>query len=449
MLLKNCTLLSLSPGSVEKADLRIQDGFITERKKKLLPRRDEEIVSLEGKFVLPGFVNAHTHLYSSLARGMAAPKKSPRNFLEILQYVWWKLDRALDDESIYYSALVGAIEAVQCGTTTLVDHHASPKAIPGSLDLIALAMEEVGLRGVLCYEVTDRGGKKERNAGLDENERFIQENSQNSMYRGMVGGHASFTLGNESLRLLGEMAERNNTGVHIHVAEDKCDVVDAKENYQCSVLERLEKHRIVRDDTILAHCIHLGLPEIKRVQNVGAWFAHNPRSNMNNFVGHAPIHLLGERTALGTDGFPADMFEEARSGFFKNNDMRYGMWDVSSKKQDMRYGIGDMSDKIQNVSFTGLLQGGQRLVSEKFNEEFGTLRKGSVADLVVVDYESPTPMTSDNVAGHFLFGMRSSMVDSVMINGNWILWNREFPGIDVAQVMKKAAVVTKRLWGKM
>ncbi len=442
MVLKNCTLLSLAPGLVEKADLRIENGFITERKKRILPKRGEEVVSFEGKFVLPGFVNAHTHLYSSLARGMGAPKKSAKNFLEILQYVWWKLDRALDDESIYYSALVGAIEAVQCGTTTLVDHHASPKAIPGSLDLIKLAMEEVGLRGVLCYEVTDRGGKKERNAGLEENERFILENKNNGMYRGMVGGHASFTLGNESLRLLGEMAERNSTGVHIHVAEDRCDVVDAVENYRCSVLERLEQARIVRDDTILAHCIHLGMPEIKRVQKVGAWFAHNPRSNMNNFVGHAPVHLLGDRVALGTDGFPADMFEEARTGFFKNQDMRYGMWDVNHTKRSS-------SKKIQDVSFTGLLQGGQRLVSEKFNVPFGTLHKGSVADLVVIDYQPPTPMTSDNVAGHFLFGMRSSMVDSVMISGKWILWNRVFPGLDVDAVMRKAAGVTAKLWEKM
>ncbi len=187
MVLKNCTLLSLSPGSVERADLRIEDGLIVERKKRLTPKRGEEVVSFDGKFVLPGFVNAHTHLYSSLARGMGAPRKSPKNFLEILQSVWWKLDRALDDESIYYSALVGAIEAVQCGTTTLVDHHASPKAIPGSLDLIKLAMEEVGLRGVLCYEVTDRGGKKERNAGLDENERFIIENKNNDMQEGREG----------------------------------------------------------------------------------------------------------------------------------------------------------------------------------------------------------------------------------------------------------------------
>ncbi|TAK59825.1 MAG: putative aminohydrolase SsnA [Bacteroidetes bacterium] len=459
MLLKNCTLLTFLPSAIEKADLRIENGFIVERKKNLVPKRNEEVINLEGKYILPGLVNAHTHLYSTLARGMRAPRKQPKNFLEILQLIWWKLDRALDDESIYYSALAGAIEAAQCGTTTLVDHHASPKAIKGSLDIIKQALEEVGLRGMLCYEVTDRGGMKERDAGLLENERFISTNRNNTMCRGLVGAHASFTLGNESLRLLGEMAERTNSGVHIHVAEDTSDCIDAEENYRCSVIERLEKNHILRRDSILAHCIHLGRPEIKNVQKHRSWFVHNPRSNMNNFVGHAPVHLLGERVALGTDGFPADMFEEARTGFFKNRDMRYEIWDVGKKFQvsgfksqgKMLEGRGSKFEKeqIHDVNLVGLLQGGQRLVSEIFKQDFGGLEKGSLADLLVLDYQSPTPMTKENLGGHFLFGMRSSMVESVMVNGKWIVWNRELPGVDVQSVIEKSAKIAKRLWEKM
>ena len=218
MLLKNTTCLTLSPPSIERIDVRIEDGKIISRAKKILPQRNEEVVDLKGKFLLPGFVNAHTHLYSSLARGMNAPKKTPQNFFEILKYVWWKLDEALDDESIYYSAIIGAIDAVKCGTTTLIDHHASPNAIAHSLNIIKEALEEIGLRGVLCYEVTDRGGTKKRDDGLKENERFLLANKTNKQFRGLVGAHASFTLSNDSLRLLGEMATRNNTGVHIHVA---------------------------------------------------------------------------------------------------------------------------------------------------------------------------------------------------------------------------------------
>src|SRR3972149_4156703 len=153
MLLKNATAIVLSPPAIDRVDLRIQGGKITEKKQVLLPMGGEEVVDLKGKFVMPGLVNAHTHLYSSLSRGMPGPKELPQNFLEILQKIWWRLDRALDDETIYYSALVGAIDAAQCGTTTLIDHHASPKAIKGSLDIIKEAMQQVGLRGVLCYEV--------------------------------------------------------------------------------------------------------------------------------------------------------------------------------------------------------------------------------------------------------------------------------------------------------
>ncbi|MBI3195171.1 MAG: putative aminohydrolase SsnA [Ignavibacteriae bacterium] len=442
MLLKNCTTIVLQSTIKEKVDVRIEKGKITEQKKRLLPRRGEEIIDLAGKIVIPGFVNAHTHLYSSLARGMSAPKIPPKNFLEILQKVWWKLDRALDDESIYYSALVGAIEAALCGTTTLIDHHASPKAIHGSLDIIKQAMEEVGLRGVLCYEVTDRGGKKERNEGLDENERFIQANKTNSQFRGMVGAHASFTLGNESLRLLGEMAEQNQTGVHIHTAEDKCDVVDAEENYRQSVAERLNQWNILKKESILAHCIHHSPNDFRIIHQHNCWLVHNPRSNMNNAVGHAPLQLFGERSALGTDGFPADMFEEGRTGFFKNQDMRYGMLDMSRKTQSS-------ITTHQSPDFSLLVTGGQKLVSEIFQEKFGTLREGSVADLMVLDYQSPTPMTKENLAGHFLFGMRSSHVESVMVGGKWIVWNREFPGIDVESIMSKARISAMKLWKRM
>ncbi len=432
MLIKNCTVLTLDPPSFEKADLRIEKGMITAKKKTLTPLRNEEIVDLEGKYVMPGLVNAHTHLYSSLSRGMPAPKKSPANFLEVLQYVWWRLDRALDEESIYYSALAGSIEAALCGTTTLIDHHASPNAIAGSLDLIKQGMEEIGLRGVLCYEVTDRGGMKKRDAGLKENERFIRTHRDHPLYRGLIGAHASFTLSNDSLRLIDEMAKRTQSGVHIHVAEDKADVTDAEENYRCGILKRLEQFHLLTESSILAHGVHLSASEIRTVAQYKSWLIHNPRSNMNNSVGYAPVPLFGRYTALGTDGFPADMFEEARAGFFKQQDAH-----------------SEAHVKQQNASMLSLLQGGQNLTGKLFGKQFGTLSAGSVADLTVLDYLPPTPLTKENLAGHALFGLRSAMVDSVMVNGKWIVWNRQMPGIDIQSVKEKAAVAAKKLWKKM
>jgi putative selenium metabolism protein SsnA len=427
ILLKNLTSVIVHPSFVESVDIRISNGKIVERGKTLQPKRGEEVYDLNGKIVMPGFVNAHTHLYSSLSRGMPMPKDSPQNILEILQKIWWKLDRALDEEAIYYSALVGAIDAIRYGTTTLVDHHASPKSIKGSLDIIKEAMEEVGLRGVLCYEVTDRGGKKERDLGLVENERFIRSNKKNSHFRGLVGAHASFTLSNESLRLCGELASKYKTGVHIHTAEDKCDVTDAEENYRSSVVDRLSQYHILKKESILAHCVHFTQKDFPRIHDAKCWMVHNPRSNMNNRVGYAPVHLLGERVAIGTDGFPADMFEEAKIGFFKRRD----------------------SGLQQSVDMNQLLHGGQRLVSEIFGKQFGTLAKGSVADLVVLDYSAPTPMTEKNIGGHFLFGMNSSMVESVMVGGKWVVKYRQVVCVDVQKVFEKASKVAKKLWGRM
>jgi cytosine/adenosine deaminase-related metal-dependent hydrolase len=209
--IENATTFHLFPPAIEQADIRIQTGQIVALGKELIPEPDEQIEDLDGRLVLPGFVNAHTHLYSTLARGMPGPREAPQNFLEILQKIWWKLDCALDEESIYYSALIGAIEAVKAGTTTLIDHHASPNYISGSLKIIRDALEQVGVRGVLCYEVTDRNGEAGRDQGWRENQNFL-ENSADSHFRGLVGAHASFTLSDHSLRACAELAKHYHSG---------------------------------------------------------------------------------------------------------------------------------------------------------------------------------------------------------------------------------------------
>jgi putative selenium metabolism protein SsnA len=358
---------------------------------------------------------------------MPAPAPAPANFTEILKEIWWKLDVSLDDETIYYSALVGAIDALKCGTTTLIDHHASPSSIKGSLDLIKKALQQVGMRGVLCYEVTDRGGKKKRDAGLEENERFIGENKSDDYFRGYVGAHAAFTLSDESLRLCGEMAAHHHTGVHIHAAEDLCEVQDAECNYQSTVVGRLARHKVLTNKSILAHGVHLSPRELRTAKEKACWLVHNPRSNMNNRVGYAPVHMFGEKLALGTDGFPADMLEEARLAFLKKRDSR----------------------NDENVNYVSLIAGGQRLISEIFGKQFGTFDKGATADLVVMNYREPTPMTNDNLLGHYLFGMQSSMVESVMVGGKWEMKNRKIQGIDEREVFAKFRQLARKLWKRM
>jgi putative selenium metabolism protein SsnA len=424
MLLQNAILISLAGSTVERADLRIEKGVITAKAKKLRAVAGEKTVDLSGKFVMPGMVCGHTHLYSALARGMPGPKKTPRNFYEILKYVWWTLDRALDDEAVYYSALVGVLDAVRCGTTTLIDHHASPNFIRGSLGVMGEAFSKVGVRGVLCYEVTDRNGLVGAKLGLEENEAWIGKN-RGPMFGGLVGAHASFTLSDESLSACADLAEGLESGVHIHIAEDPCDQADCTTKHQMRLIDRLAGMGVLGPKTILGHGTHLDKSSLDIAREAGCWFAHNPRSNMNNGVGYAPVHLMGKQVALGTDGIGADMFEEAKFAWFKARDARNGL------------GIGDVA---------GFLTGAQSLASMLLNVRLGVLEPGCAADLAVLDYPTPTPVTAENLYGHLIFGMSSQFVTDVMVNGRWVVKNRRVVGVDEERIRDQAQRVAKKVW---
>ena len=245
----------------------------------------------------PGMVCGHHHLYSSLARGMPAPPLRPANFLQILEQVWWRLDAALDLEMIRASALLGALEALECGTTAIVDHHESPSAIEGSLDTIAEACREIGVRVVCAYGVTDRHGRDGALRGLEENERFLRAGG-----RGMVGVHAAFTCSANTLVAAAALAQDLGVGVHIHVAED---VVDSDAGVRLAELARPE--------WLLAHCVHLDRP-------LPGTLAHNPRSNMNNSVGYAHPAAWPGPVVLGSDGIGADMLEEFRLAYARSRE---------------------------------------------------------------------------------------------------------------------------------
>ena len=247
--------------------------------------------------VTRGLVCGHHHLYSALARGMPAPPRTARSFSEILELVWWRLDCALDLEMVRWSAMLGALEALERGTTAIVDHHASPNAIEGSLSVIADACAEVGVRALCCYEVTDRNGPDGMRAGLAENERFLRAGG-----RGFVGAHACFTLSEASLEAVAGLAADLGQGVHIHVAEDRVDSAAG---------ERLEA--VASDNWLLAHCVHLDRP-------LRGTVAHNPRSNMNNAVGYARPARLSNTVVLGTDGIGGDMLEEFRIAYVRHRE---------------------------------------------------------------------------------------------------------------------------------
>ncbi len=428
MLLKGATLVHLHPPDLTKADLRVEGDTIVGRGRQLRPHPGEAVEDLRGHLILPGLVCAHTHTYSALSRGMPAPPALPRSFPDMLARVWWTLDRALDEETIYYSAMVAAIEAVRAGTTTLVDHHSSPNAIPGSLDIIREALGVVGVRGVLCYEVTDRGGARRRDAGLAENDRFLSATRTEPCVRGLVGAHASFTLGERSLAALGDLVRYHGAGIHMHVAEARDDVERTSRVHGCGILDRLERHGLLSDRAVLVHGVHLSDAELARANAAGAWLVHNPRSNMNNAVGHARIERFGTRAAIGADGWPADMLAELRFAHFRQ-----------------REHLGPR----RSFPAAALLQGGQQLASDLFGVPFGTLEPGSAADLVVADYVSPTPVTAATLPAHLVAGLQPAMIRRVMAAGRWVCRDGVPANVNVELVYGRARRLAAGLWRRM
>jgi putative selenium metabolism protein SsnA len=429
IVLKNATLFDLDPVTVETADLRIEGDRIVERGPYLKYDADD-VIDCGGKVVLPGLVNGHTHLYSALAVGMPPPTIPPKSFLEILQKVWWRLDTALDAEMIELSATVGAIDAVQCGTTTLIDHHASPNCIAGSLDRIENGLSAIGLRGVLCYETTDRHGADGALAGIAENRRFLEKCARRAQgtFAGLVGAHASFTLGDDSLAQVARLADEFNTGVHIHVAEAPCDERHCLETFGEKLIDRLMRHNLLQPHHILAHGIHLDDSAIALLNKCGASLAHNPRSNMNNNVGYAPLSQICGPVLLGTDGIGGDLFAEAQHAWFKSRDVNAG---------------------ISPNRIISMLAASARRASSLLGLTLGKLRPGAAADVIFTRYQPFTPLTTANAIGHFIYQMGSRHVSDVMIAGRWIVQGGKVAAHAARTAIPRAQTAAERLWRTM
>jgi len=494
--LTNALLCDLDPPRVETGALRIDAGRIVGRGPTVASQPGDEVVDCGGAVVLPGLVNGHTHVYSALAVGMPPPPKAPQNFLEILKFVWWRLDRALDAEAIELSARIGALEALRCGTTTLIDHHASPSCIKGALDLVQKGIADVGLRGVLCYETTDRHGPDGRAAGIEENRRFLERcsNARDGRISALVGAHASFTLEDEVLEQLATLADDFDTGVHIHVAEDPCDEEDCQHRYQMFLVDRLAAYGLLRPESVFAHCTRLDGLAVAKVNQIGATVAHNPRSNMNNAVGYAPVAAFRCPVMLGTDGIGGDLFAEAKAAWLISRHEQAGLGgpvetstraaDFSARGDAVRSEPGAAatgldaragreaaggsapspltsvrgsdargslvaSDALTPTQIVGMLAGGARRASQSLGVTLGKLEAGAAADIVVTDYVPFTPLTSENLPGHILFGLSSNRVRSVLVDGQWRLRDRIVRACDEQAERAHAREAAQRLWQRM
>jgi putative selenium metabolism protein SsnA len=430
---RDALLAQLSPAKVEAGNLRVAEGRIAELGQNAKSQPGDEIVECSGAVLLPGLVNGHTHLYSALAAGMPAPTKQPRNFHEILQYIWWRLDRAHNLESVEISGQIGALAAIRCGTTTLVDHHASPNAIADSLTALENGIATVGCRGILCYEVTDRNGPNEAVQGLAENERYAKLCAERSdaRFAAMLGAHASFTLDEDSLEACVRVAKRLGLGIHIHVAEDPIDERITRERFGCSLFERFERVGLFDlPGSLLAHGTHLSDDDWSFVNSSADNFGlvHNPSSNMNNGVGYAPVAKLKLPPNLGTDGIGADMWREARTAEFKSHD------------DGLPLAFGDSLE---------MLAMNARFASNWLGTTLGELKPGAAADLVLTNYRPATPLTSDNLAGHFLFAMGPEFVRDVMIDGWWVMRKGHIVTCDESAIRARSVEVARTLHERM
>ena len=392
---------------------------------------NEERLDAQGQYVMPGNICAHTHFYGAFARGMAIPGPAPKDFPEILQRLWWPLDRSLDAESIQYSVLPCLVDAIRHGTTTLIDHHASPNAIDGSLDIISEAVEEAGLRAVLCYEVTDRDGEGKMKAGINENLRFLKK-EKSPLLAGTFGLHASLTLSDSSLALC-RQAVPEDIGFHIHTAEHESDEYDSLNKTGMRVIDRLQKYGILGPRTITAHGVHFDVREMQVLLETNTWLSHQPRSNMNNGVGVAQIESmmgLGIKVCLGNDGFSNAMWEEWKTAYLLHkvhhrDPRRMGGYDVA---QMAAYN----NAALAQIFFP--------------SAPIGQLVNGAFADMIFVDYHPNTLMTAGNLPWHIIFGFQPGMVTTTIVAGKILMKNRELLTLDEKEISIKAREIAPKVW---
>ncbi len=426
------------------------------------------VIDAAGKVVMPGFINAHMHFYSTMARGLIKAASS-KDFNEVLENLWWRLDKKLTLEDCYYSALVPLLDAVRHGTTTLIDHHASPRAIEGSLATIADAVGKVGVRASLCYEVSDRDGPKAAREGIEENVQFVRtqelralqgknqtgkshpappfskggrgdfvrspgcvNSGEPSLLRGLFGLHASFTLSDKTLEAAADAGKKLGAGFHIHVAEAESDEKHCVKKHKMRVVERLHKADILGPRTIAAHCVYVDDREMRLLAETGTAVAHNPQSNMNNAVGVARILRMmkkGMLVGLGTDAMTVNMLEEMRCGIWAQR--------LANKNPSVAFGEG----------LTALLYSNAAIANRYWDCGLGALEEGRAADIILIDYLPPTPLDESNYMGHVAFGLSQSCVDTTIVNGAVLMEEKQLSiDIDEREVTARSAEQAKKLW---
>ena len=441
-------MLLIGNGNVltrDSANPYLTDGAVVVEGEKILAVGDckalrtqypqAEWIDAKGGVIMPGLINAHTHIYSGLARGLAIEGNNPHNFLEILEGTWWNIDRHLTLDGTTASAYATILECIRNGVTTIFDHHASFCQIPGSLFAIRDAAKELGIRACLCYEVSERDGEEKCEESIRENAEFARwaKSEDDDMIRAMFGGHALFTISDKTFE---KMVKANDgmTGFHINVAEGMNDVYDSLRNYGCRPVNRLLYNGILGEKTLLGHCIHVSPAEMDILRETGTMAVNNPESNMGNAVGCAPVLEMlrrGVTVGLGTDAYTHDMLESLK------------VFLIIQRHNAALPNVG------WSEAMTMLFENNAKIAAKYFQKPLGVLKPGAAADVVVMDYPVFTPFSEENADGHILFGMMGRSCRTTIINGKVLYQDRQFVGIDEERLNAWTLEQGKMLWGEL
>ncbi len=405
--------------------------------KELLSKYPEaEFVDAKGGIIMPGFINSHMHFYSTFSRAMTPPGAPSQNFDEVLERLWWRLDKALTLQDTYYSTMTALIDAIKCGCTTIIDHHASPYSVTGSLFEIAKATKEAGIRSSLCYEVSDRDGAAIADEGIKENIDFINwaEKQNDPMISGKFGLHASFTLSDKTLEKCREAMAGKIAGYHVHVAEGPGDEKDSQAKYGKNIVKRFTDFGITGKNSIFVHCIHINKDELEIIKATDTAVVHNPESNMGNAVGAADITTMvkeGVTLGLGTDGYLCDMVQSYRLG---NALCKHACRHPNT-------GWGELPQM--------LFQNNREIAERAFPIKLGVLKTGFAADVIVMDYAAPTKLDDTTINSHLLFGSSGRNVVTTIANGKILMKDRQLTGLDRDEIFAKARECAAEMWKRL
>ena len=419
----------IESGAVAIEGTQIKKVGDLETLKKEFP--DAEFIDAKGKIIMPAFINAHEHIYSAFARGMSVNGYDPKGFLDILDGMWWTIDRNLTLNDTYLSAMATYIDCIKNGVTTIFDHHASFGSIEGSLFEIERAAKETGVRSCLCYEISDRDGMDKARASVKENADFIRHalKDDTGMIAGMMGMHAQFTISDETMALCNEL-KPEGVGYHIHVAEGIYDLHQCLKEHGKRIVDRLHDWNILGPKTLLGHCIYVNEHEMDLIKDTDTMVVHNPESNMGNACGCPPTMRMVQKgilTGLGTDGYTHDMMES---------------WKVANVLH--KHSLCDPNAAWGEVPQM-LFEGNAKIANRYFKKQLGVLKEGAAADVIVIDYDPLTPMNESNINGHLMFGVNGSMVQTTVCNGKVLMKDREVLVCDEAKVMADCRQAAKEL----